>query len=89
MRIGEIDIPPVQPTKTGLYLARKKDGKATCLAMPTGNMLRLGSGELDKPENWDCFGPLMFSGQADKLHTTYKIDPQWHDPNQAGTPGRS
>ena len=94
MRIGDIDITPVQPTRTGLYLVRSKDATFTGVGMlieKDGLKVINCNGRCGLADNFDCFGPLLFPAQADKVHTTYKIDSafNWPKPEDFGAPGRS
>jgi hypothetical protein len=105
MRIGDINIEAVPPTRTGLYLIRSKAGDYTGVHRISQEPHHtkpmawfdhnsgdpFAGGEWKDPDLYDCYGPLMFSGQADKVHTTYKIDSafKWPEPSDFGTPGRS
>lgn len=92
MRIGDIDIQAVQPTRTGLYLVRRKNASFTGVGVlhdiDGKKFFRFEGGRMTPAEAFECYGPLMFSGQADKVHTTYKVDLAWKDQAQIGTPGR-
>lgn len=101
MRIGEVNVETVLPTKTGLYLVRSKAGDYTGVHRisqeswhtkpmvwfddPSGDPFR-GGGWKDA-DLYDCYGPLMFAGQANKIHTTYKVD--FITPGEDGTAGGS
>ena len=77
MRIGEVNIEPVEePTRTGLYLVRRKNGSfigVGRLAASSKSFL-FSSGRAVPVEAFECYGPLMFPAQANKIHTTYQVD---------------
>lgn len=94
MRIGDVNIEPVPPTRRGLYLVRSKAADYTWVHLVSKEpwhekpMVRFEHdeqhGEWKDADLYDCFGPLMFPAQANKVHTTYKVDFVTPTPGNAG-----